>query len=478
MAAPIERRGRDNTAMISRFDLDERVREWRLRDDVVEKDYVIGWLLWGIGSNEPLAATWAFKGGTCLKKCYIETYRFSEDLDFTVLPGGPILPDQLSAMFKDVLARVTEASGIGFSERPPAFRVRPTGTDVEGRVFYRGPRGAPSVATVKLDLTGSERLVQPVVLRPIAHAYPDTLPGPATVPCYSFEEVFAEKIRAMGERGRPRDLYDIVNLFRRDDMNLNPSVVRAVLREKCVSKGVPIPTMAAIEASPYRAELEAEWPNMLAHQLPELPPFESFWGELPRLFAWLETGPVAKRLATIPVREAIDTSWAAPPTMQAWGMAAPVEPIRFAAANRLCIELGYKGTKRLIEPYSFRRSKAGDLLLCAVKVATRETRTYRFDRIESVRVSDKSFTPAYLIELGSLTSFSAPGLTRPRTVVHRPAVKAQRSGGTTYVVKCTACGREFKRSTSSTTLREHKTKQGWPCPSRSGYHVRTTYGRQ
>jgi len=235
--------------------------------------------------------------------------------------------------------------------------------------------------------------------------------------------------------------------------------------------------MAAIEASPYRAELEAEWPNMLAHQLPELPPFESFWGELPRLFAWLETGPVAKRLATIPVREAIDTSWAAPPTMQAWGMAAPVEPIRFAAANRLCIELGYKGTKRLIEPYSFRRSKAGDLLLCAVKVATRETRTYRFDRIESVRVSDKSFTPVYLIELGSLTSFSAPELKRAAQPIHVSAAQPRPAVGITHIVKCTACGREFKRSTSSTTLREHKTKQGRPCPSRSGYLARTIYGR-
>lgn len=32
--------------MISRLDIEERVREWGLREDVVEKDYVIGWLLW------------------------------------------------------------------------------------------------------------------------------------------------------------------------------------------------------------------------------------------------------------------------------------------------------------------------------------------------------------------------------------------------------------------------------------------------
>jgi hypothetical protein len=37
--------------MITRADIEERVREWGLSEDVVEKDYVIGWLLWGIGSS-------------------------------------------------------------------------------------------------------------------------------------------------------------------------------------------------------------------------------------------------------------------------------------------------------------------------------------------------------------------------------------------------------------------------------------------
>ena len=81
--------------MITRADIIDRVREWGLRENVVEKDYVIGWLLWGIGSDPRLSTGWAFKGGTCLKKCYIETYRFSEDLDFTVLPGGLLDPSDL-----------------------------------------------------------------------------------------------------------------------------------------------------------------------------------------------------------------------------------------------------------------------------------------------------------------------------------------------------------------------------------------------
>lgn len=204
--------------MISKLALEERVREWSLREDVVEKDYVIGWVLWGIGTEPVLSSTWAFKGGTCLKKCYIETYRFSEDLDFTVLPNGPIAPDDLKPLLVGLLDRVGQASGIDFTERPPLLKGHVSGDYTEGRIYYRGPRGAPMVASIKLDLSASEQVVRPTVLRQIAHVYPDALPEPATVRCYSFEEVFVEKIRAMGERGRPRDLYDIVNLFRRTDL--------------------------------------------------------------------------------------------------------------------------------------------------------------------------------------------------------------------------------------------------------------------
>jgi len=69
--------------MISALDIRERAGEWGLSPDVVEKDHVLGWLLAGIGADPVLGRTFVFKGGTCLKKCHFETYRFSEDLDFT-----------------------------------------------------------------------------------------------------------------------------------------------------------------------------------------------------------------------------------------------------------------------------------------------------------------------------------------------------------------------------------------------------------
>ncbi len=81
--------------MIQHSEIKNLETEWGLCEDVIEKDYVISWLLWGIGSHPKLYDAWIFKGGTCLKKCYFETYRFSEDLDFTVLPQGPFTPDDV-----------------------------------------------------------------------------------------------------------------------------------------------------------------------------------------------------------------------------------------------------------------------------------------------------------------------------------------------------------------------------------------------
>ncbi len=55
-----------------------------LTPSMVEKVFVLGWLLAAINENHALARSWVFNGGTCLKKCYVETYRYSDDLDFTI----------------------------------------------------------------------------------------------------------------------------------------------------------------------------------------------------------------------------------------------------------------------------------------------------------------------------------------------------------------------------------------------------------
>ncbi len=464
--------------MISRTALEERVREWQLREEVVEKDYVLGWLLWGIGAHERLASNWVFKGGTCLKKCYIETYRFSEDLDFTVLPGGPIAGQELDEIFREVLQRVTDESGINFSGRPPLFRPHESGFYTQGRIYFQGPRNAPNVSSIILDLSVSERVVRPTVVLPIMHVYPDGLPEPGTVQCYAFEELFAEKIRAMGERSRPRDLYDIINLYRRPDLGTDPRLIHRVLMDKCQHKGVPVPTYESISASPFRAELESEWEHMLAHQLLALPPFASLWGELQNLFAWLGGARPVEALAPVPAAAEEEGAEALvlPRSASLWGFGVPLETIRFAGANRLCVKLGYEGTTRIIEPYSLRRTKDRNIILHAVRRDDRAHRSYRVDRIDSVQPTNEPFTPVYDVEF----SRSGPIHALPtrvdygnrRTSVFSRPQRASASRptypGTTYIIECPYCEKRFRRNRLDTTLNPHKNKLGGHCPGRRG----------
>lgn len=274
--------------MIVHQEIKNLVTEWGLREGIIEKDYVIGWVLWGIGSDPELSAHWAFKGGTSLKKCYIETWRFSEDLDFTVMPGGPYKPEDIEPLVRRVLERVYDESGIDFSVKPSIFKYADKFLYTEGSIYYRGPRNARTPARIKLDISGAEKIIRPTILRDISHPYSDSLPAPAQVRCYAFEEIFAEKLRAMGERGRPRDLYDIVLLFRHRDFQDKPKLIKSMLEKKCELKGVSMPSLESIQNASTKGELISEWGNMLGHQLQALPPFEQFWDELPNIFNWLK----------------------------------------------------------------------------------------------------------------------------------------------------------------------------------------------
>lgn len=432
--------------MIDVLELRQRAREWSLREDVVEKDYVLGWILWGIASEPALTDSWVFKGGTCLKKCYFETYRFSEDLDFTLVEGAPADPDALRATFATIADRIYEASGIETPREQVRFEVYQTprgGRAVEGRIYYRGPRRPGG------DLLG--------------------LP-----------ELFGEKLRALVERGLPRDLYDVVSVFRRPEVRGSAEVVLEVLQEKCRYKGIAVPTLASIEASPRRPELESEWQNMLGHQLPELPPIQPYLDTLRELFDWLEG-----RAAIVPTPSrapigANEIEWTPPATISTWGTDVPLEAIRFAGANRLCVDLGYQGSVRRVEPYSLRQTRDGHLLLFAVRRDTREDRSYRVDRIESVHITKEAFTPAYPVEFWPIAPLSAPPLVRrssvptprPSTARPRRARKAARcASGLRYLVQCSYCRKRFVRR--DTKLSKHKMKgRQYECPGRVGYIVR------
>ena len=236
--------------------------------------------------------------------------------------------------------------------------------------------------------------------------------------------------------------------------------------------------------------IEVEWEQMLAHQLPVCPPFDEFWQELPAVFDWLNTDVALPTLPAFPLgREALDTSWRLPPMVTAWGSgASSLESIRFAAANRLCVQLDYtkeggERTSPTIEPYSVRRTLASDLLPFGVKTDSGDIRSYRVDRIRAATVTRLAFRPRYAIELTASGPLSAPAIERPQSTLPRlsspytpdvripsraPAARPKRGFGVSYTFACTVCGKIFKRSAYDATLNPHKNKQGPPCLGRVG----------
>jgi predicted nucleotidyltransferase component of viral defense system len=302
----------------------------------------------------------AFKGGTSLKKCFFETFRFSEDLDYTLNDNTQLNTDFLLDTFYTIVDSLNENVGIEFFPDRFKFKIIDKGNgnfSAQGKIHYNGPLNRKQgVATVKLDLTTDEIVVIDTVSRKVEHPYSDEPEQGIHANCYAFEEVVAEKIRALAQRIRPRDLYDVVHFFRNREMIKNPQLVYNVLGKKCAFKKIPIPTFEQIENHEKLDELEPQWDNMLAHQLPSLPPMESFWSDLKPFFDWLEDQLEVDKL--VPVENISGDIFQVGRPRQFTGDISLLNKIQFSAANRVCIKLRYSNKIRTVEPLSFRINRS------------------------------------------------------------------------------------------------------------------------
>ena len=267
----------------------------------------------------------------------------------------------------------------------------------------------------------------------------------------------------------------------------NRELILNTLKKKCEYKGIAVPTFDSLKNSPERRELESEWEHMLGYQVPVLPPFSQYWEALPAVFEWLLQAAEVAAPAAIPnLGHEVDTTWHPPAMAQAWRARAPIEIIRYAASTRLCVNLTYDGTDRLIEPYSLRRTRDGNLLLYAVKHTTGENRSYRVDRIQDAKATNISFQPKYAIELAETSRFDIPltasrslqiesGLSHRILPKIRPPRVAKLVSGPKYVFQCGFCGKKFAHRSNDSHLGKHKNKQGYPCPGQSGNFVRMRF---
>ena len=260
--------------MIKPKEIQQKAREAGVRDQQIEKDYILSWILRGIAWHEKLKQTIVFKGGTVLKKVYFEDYRYSEDLDFTLLESSQAR-EQIFEWFGEIFEYVKEEANI------PLEIIDDNEHEDGGINFYIGyvgPLGGQgSNKRVKIDISRSEKLEFEPVLLPVFVGYSDI--EEHQLLCYRLEEVLIEKLRSVMQRMQARDFYDIWYLLEQHKMEIE--FYRSELAGKCANKNLnsaDFPRKLAKRLPSYRGR----WQSSLAGQIQNLPSFERVEREVNR----------------------------------------------------------------------------------------------------------------------------------------------------------------------------------------------------
>ena len=136
-----------------------------------------------------------FRGGTCFHKLWLERpWRYSEDLDYVRRSGGGV---------GDIFDAIrTVATNIGFEKITTQIGQHP-------KVKLRSTLVNGAALQVKVEMNTFERSpARATVTRPLSVASP-WFTGEADVPTFAIEELTATKIRALFQRRKGRDLFDL-----------------------------------------------------------------------------------------------------------------------------------------------------------------------------------------------------------------------------------------------------------------------------
>ena len=249
----------------------------RIPESVLERDYCLAWLLVGLSQSD-LHGRIAFKGGTALKRCYFADYRFSEDLDFTLVE--PTSFEDIRHLLGQVYATVRDATGIEF-----AFDREDREAHAKSYTFYLGYTGPlPAPGSVKVDITVREQVVFPLQNRSILRGYDEfeDLPDGRIVRAYSLDEIASEKVVALVDpaRNEPRDLYDLWYLTTQANLDLVDLV--PAITAKLIFRNRPV---EGLQEAILRKEtrLKPLWSPRLANQMASVPPFEEVFREWRRI---------------------------------------------------------------------------------------------------------------------------------------------------------------------------------------------------
>jgi len=254
--------------------IQQKAREVGVRDQQIEKDYILSWILKGIAQHEQLSKVIVFKGGTVLKKIYFEDYRFSEDLDFTLI-NNEISNKQIFEWFKETFEYTKEEANI------PLVIINNNEHEdgsINFYISYIGPLGGQgNNKRVKIDISKSEQLVFEPVMKDVFIGYSDM--EKHQLLCYPLEEVLVEKMRSVMQRMQARDFYDLWYLLVQHGMDID--FYKSQFESKCKSKELN-PADFPKKLTERLPQYKGRWQSSMSEQIKDLPDFDQVEREVQR----------------------------------------------------------------------------------------------------------------------------------------------------------------------------------------------------
>ena len=264
-----------------------RLQETRQRTglpwEVLERDYLLSWILAGISRVDVLRETLVFKGGTALKKCYFGDYRFSEDLDFTSVGSAPAGRAMTAAMENACVLAVKLLDPYApveiVCERHVERDAHPGGQEAFD-IRARFPWHRQLQTRVMVEVAMDEKLLKAHPYRDVIHGYGEPLDTQVQV--YALEEIVAEKLRAILQharalenrgwaRSRARDYYDLWRILETYRDRLDVTDFPAFLREKCAIRDVTFSGTESFFPDNMLTNVEKTWKQWLEPLVQELP---------------------------------------------------------------------------------------------------------------------------------------------------------------------------------------------------------------
>lgn len=163
-------------------------------ENQVEQDLLLSRAMVEIANDPLLGKELVLRGGTAFHKLFLpEPYRYSEDLDFVRTTTGGI---------GDVMKRLTSLGGeLGFEVR--------TKMGMFPKVIWRFDFEDGTPGKIKLEINTYERSPMMPLMKRIHSVENPFYSGSADIPTFQAEELVATKLRALYQRKKGRDLYDL-----------------------------------------------------------------------------------------------------------------------------------------------------------------------------------------------------------------------------------------------------------------------------